>query len=80
LTSAGSQDIGLAKLSGATGAHLWSKRYGDAATQQALGIGIGKLDEVFITGDLGGTVDFDGVVLSGVGTNNTDMFIAKIDP
>lgn len=80
LTSAGFEDIGVGKLTGATGASVWSKRYGDAASQQVHAICAGKLNEVFITGDLGGTVDFDGIVLNGTGMNNTDAFITKIAP
>ena len=87
LATAGSSDIVFAKYTSA-GTHVWSKRMGAVALDQAFGVAIdrsancdgeGGTDCVVVAGSFGGTVDFD----PGPGTANlttagaADAFVAK---
>ena len=76
LTSAGSTDIFVAAFTGA-GAHAWSKRFGDAREQRALGIDIDSDGAAYVTGDIQGTADFGGGVLTSAG--GRDHFVTKLD-
>jgi hypothetical protein len=64
LTSAGSNDIYLAKFSPA-GVHQWSQRFGDAADQRGQYVATDGSGNVIITGWGGGTIDFGGGGLVG---------------
>lgn len=75
LASAGDRDFFLAHLT-AGGAHLWSQRFGDAAAQQQLSVAY-EGDELFIAGNLAGSADFGGGVLSSAGSD--DIFLATFD-
>jgi hypothetical protein len=77
LTTAGGNDVYLAKLS-STGAHLWSKRFGDASNQLAKGIATDAQGNVLITGNLTGSIDFGGGALTSAGLN--DIYLAKLSP
>jgi hypothetical protein len=77
LTSAGSTDLFVAKLDGA-GTHLFSKLYGNSGAQTAKGIAADALDAILVTGDVAGTIDFGGGVLTSAGS--TDIVFAKLDP
>jgi hypothetical protein len=74
LTSAGGDDIFLAKLSGATGAHVWSKRFGSTSGDVSLGVDVDGSGNVVMTGYFTGSVNFGGTVLSSSGL---DVFVAK---
>src|SRR5437660_1605268 len=78
LTSAGYEDIFLAKISGASGGYLWSKRFGSATrTDAGYGVAVDGSGNVAITGFFAYGVDF------GVGTliaQDSDIFVAKYDP
>lgn len=76
LTSAGSTDIYVAAFTGA-GAHAWSKRFGDASEQRALGIDIDSDGAAYVTGDIQGTADFGGGALTSAG--GRDHFLTKLD-
>lgn len=77
LVSAGSWDIFVAKYSGLTGAHLWSRRFGGAATEEGLGLAVDASGNVFVTGHYSSTaIDFGGGPLTNAG--NTDIFLAKL--
>jgi hypothetical protein len=77
LTSAGADDIFVAKLD-PDGGHLWSKRFGDAsAEQQAWGVAIDEFGNAIVAGQFTGTVDFGGGLFSCGG--QTDIFVAKFD-
>jgi hypothetical protein len=76
LTSAGSLDIFVVKFD-AAGAHLWSKRFGDANDQSAYAITADGSGNVVVTGFFWGTVDFGGGVLTGAG--GRDIFVAQFD-
>jgi uncharacterized membrane protein len=53
LTSAGEVDVFVACLQGSNGNHVWSRRFGDSATQRARSIAVGNA--VYVTGYVEGT-------------------------
>lgn len=57
LTSAGSNDIFLAKFF-SNGAHAWSKRFGDANTQEVEGVAVDGSGDIAIVGWVGDSADF----------------------
>jgi hypothetical protein len=75
LTSAGFEDIFLAKLSGAAGAHLWSKRFGsDSTTDAGYGVAVDSTGNVAMTGYYGPSADFGGGIII---AQAYDIFVAK---
>jgi hypothetical protein len=74
LTSAGGDDIFLAKLSGANGGHIWSKSMGAASGDASLGVDVDAVGNVYMTGYFTGSVNFGGGALSSSGL---DVFVAK---
>lgn len=77
LTSAGADDIYLAKLDPA-GNHVWSRRYGDGDAQGARALAIDAAGRLALVGSFAGTVDFGGgTERSGGGL---DVFLARFDP
>ena len=76
LTSAGSDDIFLAKF-GASGNHLWSDRFGDTQSQYGYSVATDTSGSIVVTGRFEGTVDFGGGMLTSAGDN--DIFLAKFD-
>jgi hypothetical protein len=80
LTSIGTQDIFMLKLS-QFGDYLWANHFGPADPDfTSVGIDIDYYQNIFVTGQFAGTVDFD----PGVGVSertsdgpNSDLFIAK---
>jgi hypothetical protein len=76
LVSAGGTDIFIARLD-ASGHHVWSRRFGDAADQSALGVAVDAQGGVLVTGSFTGTVDFGGGPLVSVG--GTDVLVARFD-
>lgn len=74
LTSAGLNDIFVAKFD-AVGEHVWSRRYGDSGFQRAEDVAVDAWENVTVTGELSGMVDFGHGVLSGAG-----MFLSKFWP
>ena len=76
LTSNGSSypDIFLAKYS-STGAHLWSKRFGDVFDDSGYGVAVDSNDNVVVTGYFAGTTDFGGGQV--VGQRGYNIFVAK---
>lgn len=78
LTSAGGADVFVAKYASATGAHVWSKRFGDAALDQiGQAITTDASNNVIVTGHFNGSIDFGGGALATAG--GTDVFLAKFD-
>ena len=76
LSSAGGSDVFVAKLD-PSGKSLWSRRFGDAQTQQGYGIAAGKNGEIVLTGQFDGILDFGGkspLLNSGA----SDIFLAKL--
>jgi gliding motility-associated-like protein len=80
MTSAGSSDIFVLKLSSA-GTFIWAKRMGSTLLDRAIAIALDATGSAHITGSFNGTVDFD----PGAGVANltsagaTDAFIQKLD-
>lgn len=76
LTNAGPPDAFVARLS-SSGAHVWSKQFGDMGDQRATGIAVDSAGDAVIVGSYYGSVDFGGGALTSAG--NSDIFVAKID-
>jgi hypothetical protein len=74
LTSGGNEDIFLAKLAGATGGHVWSKRFGSLRTDIAYGIALDGGGDVAITGFFAYVTDFGAGNLV---AQDNDVFVAK---
>ncbi len=74
--STGSTDIFVAKLH-ANGEHVWSKRFGDASTQEARAVVVDQAGNIYVGGYVEGSVDFgDGIKTSAGGA---DAFVAKFE-
>ncbi|MDI1482626.1 hypothetical protein [Polyangium sp. y55x31] len=76
LTSAGSGDVFVAKFD-ANGDHVWSKLFGDTASQDLRSIVVTKANQVIVAGNFAGTIDFGGAQIPSAGGN--DIFLAKFD-
>lgn len=82
LTTMGSKDIAIAKLAGADGSGIWSRRFGDAQSQRVFGIAADAQGSAIITGTFNGTVDFTELMLGNqklVDAGQGDIFAAKFD-
>ncbi|WP_052374974.1 hypothetical protein [Chondromyces apiculatus] len=75
LPAGGSQDVFVAKFDG-TGAHQWSKRFGNAQEQLGYGLDVDPNGNVALTGRLLGSADFGGGTLTSAG--GVDVFVAKL--
>ncbi|HRI19089.1 MAG TPA: hypothetical protein PL196_11245, partial [Burkholderiaceae bacterium] len=71
-------DIVLVKLSGDTGAHVWSRRFGDPADQDLRGIATFPTNEFVITGEFSGKIDFGAGLLDNVPSD--DAFVPVLPP
>lgn len=77
LYSAGQSDLWIAKFNSA-GAHLWSKRFGDASNQGTIHVTVDPAGDITIAGQFKGTINFgagDLVNSSGIAE---DIFVAKL--
>ncbi len=74
LASSGGWDIFVAAF-GPDGAHLWSKRFGNANHQAADAVGIHASGSVILAGYFSGFVDFGGGAVTSAGGD--DVFVAK---
>ena len=77
LTSAGQADIVLAKYD-ITGAHVWSKVFGDAGGQFGRSVAAGPGGECVVTGLMLGVTDFGAGAVGGQG--GEDVFLASFGP
>lgn len=77
MTSAGGEDIYLAKLSSA-GAHLWSKRFGGATNQRGLAVATDAVGNAALTGLVTGTADLGNGTLTSAGAD--DVLLAGFSP
>lgn len=75
ITSTG--DVVIVKLD-ASGNHVWSKRFGDASGQNPNDITVDSSDNVLVTGNFGGVIDFGCGPMTSSGLQ--DLFLAKLDP
>ncbi|MFO0575695.1 MAG: SBBP repeat-containing protein [Polyangia bacterium] len=60
----------------ADGAHLWSKRFGDATSDIAYSLATSPSGDVVLGGEMTGSLDFGGGPLAPTGKN--DLFLAKL--
>lgn len=81
LTSSGTRDIFVMKLN-TSGALVWAKSFGGTtATDTGYGVAVDSSNNVYFTGEFGGTADFD----PDAGTTNLtsaggrDIFVSKLD-
>jgi hypothetical protein len=81
LTSKGGADAFVARLSGASGAHLWSRRYGGEGIELATHVAVDADGAVILAGHVEGLIDFGGPPILGPGPGPTStVFLAKLDP
>jgi hypothetical protein len=76
LTSAGSNDVFVVRLT-AAGGHAWSNRYGDADDQRAYAAAVDPAGNVALTGYFYSTLSFGGATLPSTG-GGADIFLAKL--
>jgi hypothetical protein len=76
LAAAGGFDAFVAKFN-ATGAHLWSKRFGGTGADEALGVAMDGTGHVYVTGSFSGSVSFGGTPLVAEGL---DAFVVAYEP
>ncbi|MDH4038332.1 MAG: T9SS type A sorting domain-containing protein [Candidatus Krumholzibacteria bacterium] len=76
LVSAGSEDVFVAKYN-ATGAHVWSMRFGSTSNDQGRAVTVDYLGNVIVAGFFNLTVTFGGGNL--VSNGGSDIFLAKYD-
>ena len=83
LTSSGGIDIFVSKLD-SNGIFVWAKRIGGSSSDTRRSIAVDSSDNVYITGNFEGTVDFDpGIGVSNVSdltsSGSRDVFVSKLD-
>jgi hypothetical protein len=78
LASAGSGDIFVTKLSGASGAQVWARGYGAAGNESGNAVAIDGNRNVVACGWFGGTVNFGGAALTSAGSG--DIFVIDLTP
>jgi hypothetical protein len=76
LTSEGSADVFISKQDALTGAVVWTERYGAAGFEQSNAIALDNNDNLFITGQFSGFVNFGNELLISNGVS--DAFLVKI--
>jgi hypothetical protein len=75
LTSAGLDDVFIAKLNAAAGGFVWAARFGDASEQNGTSIASDAAGNAVITGRFKGSVNFGGGSMSAGAMDN--IFVAK---
>lgn len=75
LTSAGFNDIVLAKYKTSDGSHVWSKRMGGTGIDQGATVAVDSSGDAYISGPFQYTVDFGGGVLTAMGM--LDVYVAR---
>jgi hypothetical protein len=76
LTSAGGEDIFIAKVSN-SGSFVWAKRVGGTGSDSGYGIAIDSSGNAYITGEFQGTAVFGATTLTSAGYDDT--YISKVD-
>ena len=74
LNSRGGTDVFVAKY-GTDGTLAWAKQEGGTNNDYGDGIAIDGNGNIYVTGEFGGSITFDGTTLTSTGS--TDMFVAK---
>lgn len=84
VTSQGNSDAFILKINSLTGAGLWMKSYGSSSSSTnadiARGASFDSQNNLYITGNFSGTVDFDGNGNLITANGTSDIFLQKIDP
>jgi len=78
LASAGDSDIFVAKYSGATGAPLWSRRFGGRYADSGVAVATDASNNVILTASFNDWVDFGGGILKATG--GTSTVVEKLSP
>jgi hypothetical protein len=77
LTSAGSDDIFIAKLD-SEGGHIWSRSFGDGAAQTAAAVTVDPSEYPVMTGEIFGSTNFGAGPLVSAGSD--DVVVVKLSP
>lgn len=75
-SSKGASDIFVAKFN-SQGDVLWSKSFGDSADQFVADVATNADRDIYVTGNMSGSIDFGGPTIVSSGVSNT--FVAKLD-
>jgi Ca2+-binding RTX toxin-like protein len=80
LTSAGNQDVFISKLD-STGNFIWAKSMGGTSGDDAYGITVDKLGNVYTVGTFTNTADFDSsaAVFNRTSAGGLDAFVSRLD-
>jgi PKD repeat protein len=77
--SAGGQDIGVARYSGSTGAHVWSMQLGGPLDDAGNGVAVDGAGNVLLTGYFRGkNIPFGSTLLSDAMSTDGNLFVAKL--
>jgi hypothetical protein len=76
LNSAGGSDVVLARYTGATGAHRWSKRFGGTGDDQVTGLALAPDGDLVLVGQFATSIDFGGGALVNAGA--ADVYVARL--
>lgn len=71
-------NVFLLKLDGSDGSPIWAKSFGDDQNQEGTGVAVDSNNNIWLTGNFDGSIDFGGNILTSKGGN--DIFIAKFAP
>ncbi len=74
------QDGFVVKLTGATGAHMWSNLIGGDNIDAGLGVTADANDNVTLSGYFENTADFGGIFLTSSGNASADIFVVNYSP
>jgi hypothetical protein len=74
----GSSDVVVVKLKGATGAYVWSRRFGNVSDQDARAIATDATNNIFVAGEFGGTMNFGPVSITS--SSSDDAYLVKFGP
>jgi hypothetical protein len=81
VTSAGNNDALLVEIT-SSGSYVRARAWGDAGYQMFMSLALDSSDDVFLAGELEGTVDFGGGAMTGgsAGSGAYDSFLLELDP
>ena len=77
LTSAGDDDIFVAKMAAANGAFMWSANYGDSYQQRGYGLAVSNKNEPVVIGYANGNTLIGSLLMS---AGSSDVIAFKLDP
>jgi WD40 repeat protein len=80
LTSAGSRDVFVAKLSSSTLSTVWARRWGDADYQEGHDVAVTLGDEVALSGSFKSAIDFGVNTLKTADAAAENLYVARLTP